>query len=70
MVGSNFGTVLKGTYLLQMRPKFLHYEYIAINAVRITHLLKSTDPSGVRFTPVMPVFVRFVFIFKLQLLVH
>ena len=70
MVGSNFGAVLKGTYLLQMRHKFLHYEYIAINAVRITHLLKSTNPSGVGFTPVMLVFVCFFLIFKLQLLVH
>ena len=68
MVGSNFGAVLKETYLLQKRPKFLHYEYIAINAVRITHLLKSTNPSGVGFTPVMLVFVCF-FIFKSQLLV-
>ena len=70
MVGSNFGAVLKETYLLQMRSKFLHYEYIAINTVRITHLLKSANPSGVGFTPVMLVFVCFFFIFKLQLLVH
>ena len=70
MVGSNFGTVLKGTYLLQMCPKVLHYEYIAINSVRITHLLKSTNPSDVGFTPVMLVFVCVFLIFKLQPLLH